>query len=65
MGVADGAVYYLPSSGAVENGAFCEDSQVKARRLASSLGEFLILLNGDVAAFVRNDEAHEYLTTRG
>jgi len=43
--VADGAVYYLPFSGAVANGAFCEDSTVKARRLASSPREFLGLLN--------------------
>jgi hypothetical protein len=62
LGTVDGAVYYLPSSGAVNNSTYIEDSVVTIRRVAGSVIEFLWRLNDDIKAFVYGHEGHVYLT---
>ena len=57
----NGAVYYLPTSGAVRDGVFFEDDVVRVRRMAGSLMEFLQLMRADIEAFVRGDANHEYM----
>lgn len=57
----DGAVYYLPSSGAVRDGRYFEDQLVQTRRVAGSVCEFMDRLKADVRAFVTGDEHHRYL----
>jgi hypothetical protein len=61
LGTAEGAVYYLPSSGAVRNGAFVEDDIVRARRIAGSVVEFISRLEDDIRAFVHGSADHVYL----
>ncbi|WP_068819222.1 hypothetical protein [Phormidesmis priestleyi] len=62
LGTVDGAVYYLPSSGAVKNSTYIEDSVVTARRVAGGVIEFLWRLKDDINAFVYGHEDHVYLT---
>jgi hypothetical protein len=57
----DGAVHYLPSSGAVRGGRYFEDQLVQSRRVAGSVCEFMDRLKADVRAFVNGDEHHRYL----
>lgn len=61
LGVDDGAVYYLPSSGAVRKGKFQEDRAAPVRRVAGSVSSFLDRLKADIEAFVRGDSGHEYM----
>ncbi len=56
-----GAIYYLPSSGAVLNGTFYEDHLVKASVKAATLLDFLWLLYGDVKAFIHDEKGHVYI----
>lgn len=52
---SEGAVYYLPSSGAVVDGAFLEDATVQARRVAPTVIAFLTALLSDIETFVHHD----------
>lgn len=61
LGTKDHAIYYLPSSGAVKNGVFIEDTVTTARTLATNLIAFLWLLKSDIEAFVHGDEHHSYI----
>jgi hypothetical protein len=61
IGVNDGAVYYLPSSGAVRQGRFIEDSASGVRRIAANVSDFLSRLREDIHAFVQGDSEHEYM----
>ena len=61
VGLEDAAVYYLPSSGAVDERKFIENSASPVRRIAASVDDFLRRLRDDVHAFVQGDDAHEYL----
>jgi hypothetical protein len=61
LGTVDGAVYYLPSSGALKNSTYIEDSVVTIRRVAGSVIEFLWQLKDDIEAFVYGHESHVYL----
>jgi len=63
LGLDDGAVYYLPSSGAVRDGRFEEDAASPVRQLAASVEDLLDRLRADVHAFVAADEAHSYLVS--
>jgi hypothetical protein len=58
----EGSIWYLPASGEVRSGTFYEDARVKARRCAATLSEFLWRLRDDVAAFVRQEPRHEYIS---
>ncbi len=62
LGIVDGAVYYLPSGGAVEDGAYLEDKLVRARVVADGVSEFLDLIQRDVRAFAEGREHHRYIT---
>lgn len=57
----DGAVYYLPSGGLVEDGVFFEDSHAKARIVGQSLDRFLDRVSQDADAFVTGRTGHRYL----
>jgi hypothetical protein len=61
LSIDDGAVYYLPSSGAVKNGVFYEDEEAPAIRIAADVAEFLRLLKADITAFVQGDQDHHYI----
>jgi hypothetical protein len=56
-----GEVIYLQSDGVVDGGVFRESENVRARRIAVSVSEFLDLLLCDVRAFVTEKEHHRYL----
>lgn len=56
----DGAIYYLPSGGAVRDGVF-DDCGQGSERVAETLNEFLCRLSDDVAAFVHEKEGHGYM----
>jgi hypothetical protein len=59
----DGAVYYLPSWGVVENNVYTGDDIRGARRISSSVIGFLQRLLADVEAFVHQREGHVYIET--
>jgi hypothetical protein len=59
--IDDGAVYYLPSSMGFQKGQWGRDECIRARRIASSVQDFLALLIDDVQAFIRGERGHEYL----
>lgn len=61
LGMNDGAVYYLPSSGAVEDGKFLESPTARVCQVATSVSGFLERLRMDIEAFVRDDIEHEYM----
>lgn len=61
LGSEDGAVYYLPSSGAVRGGMFLPDDASPVRRVATSVRQFLDLLKADIEAFVHGEDAHSYM----
>jgi hypothetical protein len=61
LGTVDGAVYFLPASGAVRNGKFIEDDVVTVRRISGSVIGFLERLGSDIEAFVHGREGHVYL----
>jgi hypothetical protein len=61
LGIDDGAVYYLPSSGAVDKGVFYEDKEAPATRIAANVAEFLQLMKADITAFVQEDQDHHYI----
>lgn len=61
VGLNDGAVYYLPSSGAVREGNFHEDINAHVRRVAASVSDFLIRLREDIHAFVEGNNEHEFM----
>ena len=56
VGLNDGAVFYLPSSGAVREGRFFEDRASRVRRTARSLPAFLGLLRDHLRAFVLGED---------
>jgi len=56
VGLNDGAVLYLPSSGAVREGRFFGDRASRVRRIAESVPAFLGLLRGDLRAFVLGED---------
>jgi hypothetical protein len=57
----DGAVYYLPSWGVVENNVYIGDDTRGARRISNSVIGFLQRLLADVEAFVHSREGHVYI----
>lgn len=57
----DGAVYFLPSSGAVHDGAWLEERVVVPEKLADTVAEFLWRLEADVQAFLRGAEDHAFM----
>ena len=61
IGLNDGAVYYLPSSGAVRGGMFHEDISSPVRRVAASVSDFLVRLREDIHAFVQGNYEHEFM----
>jgi hypothetical protein len=64
LGLADGAVYYLPSWGdAVENNVYVADERMGTPRISASVIGFLQRLLADVEAFVRQREGHVYIET--
>jgi hypothetical protein len=56
-----GAVYYLPSEGAVIRGTWEERGRIQAIPIAGDVMGFLERLADDVEAFARRDEDHKYL----
>jgi hypothetical protein len=58
---ADGAVYYLPSWGVVENNVYTGDETRGARRISGSVIGFLQRLLADVEAFVHQRDGHVYI----
>jgi hypothetical protein len=60
LGLSDGAVYYLPSSGAVKEGRYLEDTASPVRQVAVSVSDFLDRLKADIEAFIRGDK-HDYM----
>lgn len=63
LGTHDGAVYYLPSSGAVRGVEFIADASAPVQKLAPDVGAFLARLAADVHAFAEDDRAHVYLVS--
>jgi hypothetical protein len=61
LSMDDGAVFYLQSDGVVEGGTFHESVNVRARRVAGDVNEFLELVLRDVQAFAAGDENHHYV----
>ena len=61
LGLCDGAIYYLPSSGAVKDGTFIEDYSTPVRQIAASIMDFLDRLKMDIEAFVRDECDHEFM----
>lgn len=61
IGVSDGAVYYLPSSGAVREGRYIQDDRSPVRQVAPNVGGFLSRLQEDIHAFVHGETSHEYM----
>ena len=58
----DGSIYYLASSGGLEDGRYIAEKDFgRPRRVAGSVSEFFELLKDDVRAFVRGERAHRYL----
>jgi hypothetical protein len=60
----DGGVYYLPSSGAVEDGVYLLGSKASVPKVASSMSVFLAYLKEDIEAFVRDDPNHKYIAQK-
>jgi len=58
LGLADSAVYYLPSWGGYHDGVFVEDELTRVRRVADSVQGFLWRLQGEIRAFVQGDVGH-------
>jgi hypothetical protein len=61
VGLRDGAVRFLPSSGAVREGKFIEGEWSRARRVGLNVRLFLARLLLDIRAFVRGKRGHVYL----
>ena len=61
LGLEDGAVYYLPSSGEVRDGVFRETNAAVVRRLAPDVIGCLERLLSDIEAFTRGVEGHVFL----
>lgn len=59
-----GAVYYLPSAGAVNGGAFIADDVARPQKVAEQLIDFLWLIQEDVEAFVMGRRGHIYIDQR-
>jgi hypothetical protein len=59
--IDDRSVVYLPSSGAVRNGVYYEDSTSKPSRISDSVLAFLLRLNADVSAFICGEDGHPYM----
>ncbi len=61
LGTADGAVYLLPSGGAVIDSAFLETRTSAVRLVGPNVLEFLQRLKGDLDAFTFQTPGHVYL----
>jgi hypothetical protein len=61
VGLSDGAIYYLPSSGSVRDGKYIADCASKVRRLSSNVSGFLDLLRKDIHAFVQDEKGHRFM----
>lgn len=61
LATEDGAIYYLPSSGAVREGIYFENETAPALRIAENITAFLDLLKADIEAFTRGDQDHRYI----
>jgi hypothetical protein len=64
LGLADGAVHYLPSwGGFVENNIYIGDDKIGTPRISNSVIGFLQRLLADVEAFVHQRDGHVYIET--
>ena len=64
LGIADGAVYFLPSWGyIVEDNVYFPDDTMGTPRISASVIGFLQRLLADVEAFVHQREGHIYIET--
>ncbi len=59
VGLDDGAVYYLPVGG-IFDGVYKESPNVPVKKLAPSVDLFLLRIQGDLRAFIDDDESHIY-----
>ncbi len=59
-----GAVYYLPSTGAVNEGVFIVDDVARPQKVAERLIGFLWLIQEDVEAFIMGRQGHIYINQR-